>query len=46
LGPIILNPSGNNNQAPLLGILITGSIGFLIGLFGGGIYWRIKIYKK
>jgi len=46
LGPIILNPSGNNNQAPLLGILITGPIGFLIGLIGGGVYWRIKVKIK
>jgi len=43
-GPIIFNPSAN--QGPLLGIFITGPLGFLIGLAGGGIYWRIKVKNK
>ena len=41
--PIILDPSAN--QGPLLGIFITAPLGFLIGLLGGGFYWRIKIKK-
>lgn len=43
-GPIIFNPSAN--QGPLLGIFITGPIGFLIGLVGGGIYWYVKVKNK
>jgi hypothetical protein len=36
-GPIILTPEAN--QGPLLGLFITGPLGFLIGAIGGGIYW-------
>lgn len=43
-GPIIFDPSAN--QGPLLGIFITGPIGFLIGLVGGGIYWNVKVKNK
>ncbi len=43
-GPIIFNPSAN--LGPLLGIFITGPIGFLIGLIAGGIYWNIKVKNK
>lgn len=39
-GPIIFSPE--SNQGPLLGIFITGPIGFLLGLLAGYIYWRIK----
>ena len=38
LGPIIIAP--NANQGPLLGIFITGPLGFLLGLLIGGILWR------
>lgn len=44
IGPIIFSPSAN--QGPLLGIFITGPIGFLIGLVVGGIYWIIKVKNK
>jgi hypothetical protein len=40
VGAIIINPSAN--QGPLLGIFITGPLGFLVGLIGGGIYGWIK----
>jgi hypothetical protein len=43
LGPMIFSPS--SNLGPLLGIFITGPIGFLIGLVGGGIYWWVKMKK-
>jgi|SRR6267143_2352931 len=42
-GPIIFRFGGN--LGPLLGIFITGPLGFLFGLFGGFIYWRIKRKK-
>ena len=41
IGPIIFYPDAN--QGPLLGIFITGPLSFLVGLIGGGIYWRIKL---
>lgn len=43
IGPIIFYP--DSNQGPLLGIFITGPLSFLVGLIGGGIYWRIKLNK-
>jgi flagellar biosynthesis protein FliR len=39
-GPIIFAPQAN--QGPLLGIFITGPLGFFVGGVGGGIYWRSK----
>lgn len=36
-GPILLTPGAN--QGPLLGIFITGPLGFLLGAIGGAIYW-------
>lgn len=36
-GPIIFTQS--SNQGPLLGLFITGPIGFLIGGVGGFIHW-------
>lgn len=33
-GPMIFAPEAN--QGPMLGIFITGPLGFLIGLLGGG----------
>ena len=41
-GPIIFAPEAN--QGPLLGIFITGPLGFLLGAIGGFLYWLI--YKK
>ncbi len=43
-GPLILAPS--NNLGPLLGIFITGPLGFLFGLYFGGLYWERKIKNK
>jgi hypothetical protein len=37
LGPILLAPDAN--QGPLLGIFITGPLGFILGAIGGAIYW-------
>ena len=42
-GPIIFKPEAN--QGPLLGIFITGPLGFLLGGFGGFLYWRIHEKK-
>lgn len=39
-GPMIFAPDAN--QGPLLGLLITGPAGFLVGLLGGLVYWRLK----
>ena len=36
-GPIIFTPEAN--QGPLLGIFITGPLGFLLGGVGGFFYW-------
>jgi hypothetical protein len=37
LGPIIFTPEAN--QGPLLGIFITGPLGFLLGGVAGFVYW-------
>jgi hypothetical protein len=36
-GPILFAPGAN--QGPLLGIFITGPLGFILGAVGGAIYW-------
>ena len=36
-GPILLMPGAN--QGPLLGIFITGPLGFLLGGIGGAVSW-------
>jgi hypothetical protein len=36
-GPMIFTPGAN--QGPLLGLFITGPLGFLLGAAGGAIYW-------
>ena len=38
-GPILFTPEAN--QGPLLGIFITGPLGFLLGAVGGFSYWLI-----
>ena len=43
-GPIIFKP--DSNQGPLLGILITGPLSFLLGLISGAIFWKVKRYRK
>lgn len=43
-GPLILTPS--SNQGPLLGIFITGPLGFFFGLILGGLYWNMKVKKS
>jgi hypothetical protein len=42
-GPIIFTPEAN--QGPLLGIFITGTLGFILGTIGGLIYWNAKSRK-
>lgn len=42
-GPIIFSES---NQGPLLGILITGPLGYILGLFDGAIVWLFKTKKS
>ena len=43
-GPMIFNPSAN--QGPMLGIFITGPLGFLLGGIGGFVYWLVRERKK
>jgi uncharacterized membrane protein YeaQ/YmgE (transglycosylase-associated protein family) len=40
IGPMIFSPE--SNQGPLLGIFITGPVGFLVGLIAGGVYGYFK----
>ena len=42
-GPIIFAPGAN--QGPLLGIFITGPLGFILGGVGGFVYWLAKRRK-
>lgn len=39
-GPMLLTPEGN--QGPLLGIFVTGPLGFLAGAVGGAVYWAMR----
>lgn len=39
-GPMILTPEAN--QGPLLGLFITGPLGFLVGGIGGLVHWLAK----
>jgi hypothetical protein len=39
-GPILFAPQAN--QGPLLGIFITGPLGFILGGVGGAVYWLIR----
>lgn len=39
-GPMILTPGAN--QGPMLGIFITGPLGFLIGGVGGAVRWFMR----
>jgi hypothetical protein len=39
-GPMILTPDAN--QGPLLGLFITGPLGFVLGAVGGGVYWLAR----
>ena len=41
VGPIILAPEAN--QGPLLGIFITGPIGFAVGVALGAVYARFRV---
>ena len=41
-GPMVFTPEAN--QGPLLGIFITGPLGFLLGAISGFLYWLL--YKK
>lgn len=36
-GPMLLAPDAN--QGPLLGLFITGPLGFLVGAIAGAVYW-------
>lgn len=39
-GPIIFLPEAN--QGPLIGIFITGPLGFVLGAIGGAVHWKVK----
>jgi hypothetical protein len=43
LGPMLLVPDAN--QGPMLGIFITGPLGFLLGLFSGGLLALIRRFR-
>jgi len=40
IGPIVFSPG--SNQGPLLGIFITGPLGFLVGLIAGLVRWLYR----
>ncbi|HBH04538.1 MAG TPA: hypothetical protein DDZ42_21935 [Candidatus Rokubacteria bacterium] len=40
VGPILLTPEAN--QGPLLGIFVTGPLGFVLGGLGGLVYWLAR----
>jgi hypothetical protein len=42
-GPIIFSPQAN--QGPLLGIFITGPLGFVFGGIAGAVYWAVRRKK-
>jgi hypothetical protein len=42
-GPIVFAPEAN--QGPLLGIFITGPLGFVLGAVGGGVNWFMQRKK-
>ncbi len=44
LGPIIMTPQAN--QGPLVGIFITGPIGFVVGIIAGYVYSTLKTREK
>jgi hypothetical protein len=44
VGPILLRPDAN--QGPLLGIFVTGPLGFIVGLVAGVIYWAFKKERR
>jgi hypothetical protein len=39
-GPMLLSPDGS--QGPLLGLFITGPVGFVVGAIGGAIVWGVR----
>lgn len=39
-GPIIFMPGAN--QGPLLGIFITGPLGFIVGAVAGAVHWAVR----
>jgi hypothetical protein len=39
-GPMLLTPEAN--QGPLLGLFITGPLGFIVGGIGGAVYWVVR----
>lgn len=39
-GPMLLTPEAN--QGPMLGIFITGPLGFMLGGVGGAMYWSAR----
>jgi hypothetical protein len=39
-GPILFAPGAN--QGPMLGIFITGPLGFVAGAIGGAVYWHVR----
>jgi hypothetical protein len=43
-GPMLFAPEAN--QGPLLGIFITGPLGFLLGAVGGFLYWLLQKKRR
>ena len=43
IGPIIFTTE--SNLGPLLGLFITGPLGFIIGMVVGAIYWKVRLKK-
>lgn len=40
IGPLLFAPHAN--QGPLLGLFVTGPLGFVLGGMGGGVYWLMR----
>lgn len=39
-GPMVFTPGAN--QGPMLGIFLTGPVGFLLGAIAGGVHWLAR----
>jgi hypothetical protein len=43
-GPLLFMPGAN--EAPVLGIFVTGPVGLLLGAIGGAVYWLARGQRK
>lgn len=45
IGPILLSPNSTSGNGPLLGILFTGPVGFVVGVVGG-LLWDLRRRRR